>query len=79
MYIKYHSRSQKEYKRNKSTSKALLRLYEPKIYQKIDNRFSRLFILEIQEGDILVLERICHEYHINDNGVFINAPQFHIF
>ena len=42
-----------------------------------DNRFSRLFILKIEEGQIPQLKQLCEDYNIVDNGVFENAADFH--
>ena len=42
-----------------------------------DNRFNRIFILKINEGQIPQLKQLCEDYNIADNGVFENAAEFH--
>ena len=42
-----------------------------------DNRFNRIFILKIGEGQIPKLKQICEDYDINDNNTFEAARDFH--
>ena len=42
-----------------------------------DPRFSKIYILKIEEGEIDRLRRVCEDYRISDNGAFENAASFH--
>ena len=42
-----------------------------------DNRFDRVFILKIDEGQIPQLKQLCKDYSIADNNTFDNAADFH--
>lgn len=42
-----------------------------------DPRFSKIYILKIEEGEIDRLRHVCEDYHISDNGAFENAASFH--
>ena len=44
---------------------------------KFDNRFDRLFVLKIEEGDIPKLKQLCEDYGICDNESFEGAASFH--
>lgn len=44
----------------------------------MDNRFKRLYILKIKDGEIPKLKQVCEDYHIAHNGVFEGAQKFHI-
>ena len=43
----------------------------------MDERFDRLYILKIAEGESPQLAELCDEYGIRDNGTFENATDFH--
>jgi len=43
----------------------------------MDDRFDRLFIVKIKDGEIPLLKQLCLDYDIADNGAFENAASFH--
>ena len=43
----------------------------------MDTRFTRLYILKIDDGEIPRLKQICEDYNIADNGAFDKAASFH--
>ena len=42
-----------------------------------DNRFNRLYILKIGQGETPRLKQTCEDYGIADNGAFGKAVDFH--
>ncbi len=44
----------------------------------MDQRFNRLYIFRVKEGELNRLQQICEDYHINDNGIFEYASKKHI-
>ena len=43
----------------------------------MDERFDRLYILKIGDGEIPRLQQVCDDYGIADNGTFEGATDFH--
>lgn len=43
----------------------------------MDERFEKVYILKIEEGENSRLQNVCDEYGIRDNGAFENAADFH--
>lgn len=43
----------------------------------MDERFDKLYIIKIEDGEIDRLKQVCEDYHIFDNGAFDNAVSFH--
>ena len=43
----------------------------------MDQRFNRLYILKINDGEIPRLKQICEDYNISDNGTIDKAASFH--
>lgn len=43
----------------------------------MDNRFGRVYFLKAKSGELPRVKQLCEDYHINDNGVFENATDFH--
>lgn len=43
----------------------------------MDERFEKVYILKIKEGENSRLQNVCDEYGISDNGAFENAADFH--
>lgn len=44
----------------------------------MDQRFNRLYILRVKEGELNHLKQICEDYLINDNGIFEYASDKHV-
>ena len=44
----------------------------------MDQRFNRLYILRVKEGELNRLKQICEDYLINDNGIFEYASDKHV-
>ena len=42
-----------------------------------DNRFDRMYVLKIEDGQIPELKQFCEEYQIQDNNLFEHAASFH--
>lgn len=43
----------------------------------MDNRFKRVYLLKTNSGEIERVKKLCDYYHINDNGIFEKAADFH--
>lgn len=43
----------------------------------MDERFDKLYILKIGDGEIPRLQQVCDDYGIADNGTFEGAADFH--
>ena len=43
----------------------------------MDSRFDRIYLLKTKSGELEKVKKLCDDYHINDNGAFENAADFH--
>ncbi len=42
-----------------------------------DKRFDRVYVLKTKPGEIDKVKELCHDYQVEDNGVFEGAEDFH--